>query len=88
MVIIIRNTGTIEEAVMTYTTSEWMDAQTMMHGGGIGYTVADTVINSHNVLGVSSETLDVMGEVVVEIPAMTHSQVVAVSIGDSFSIPS
>jgi len=85
MVIIIRN----DEAEMFYTTSQWTDAQNMQHGGGIGYTVADTVMNTHNILGISSETDSVTGITTVpEIAPMTHSEVAALAIGSSFSIAS
>lgn len=84
MVIIVRDT----EAVMFYTDSQWTDAQEMMHGGGIGYTVANSVINSHNILGIPSSTDAVTGITSTDgVDAMTHSQVVSVAIGNSFSIP-
>lgn len=86
MVIIVRNTGTIEEAVMFYTTPEWTHAINMQHGAGIGYTVADTVMNDHNILGISSETDPVTGVASTEIPPMTHNEVIAVKIGNSFNI--
>ncbi len=89
MVIIVRNTGDIEEAVMFYTNSQWDDAINMQHGAGVGYTVADSVMNTHNILGVSSETDPVSGGVAsTAIAPMTHSQVVAVAIGSSFAVAS
>jgi hypothetical protein len=88
MVIIVRNTGDIEEAVMFYTNSQWNDAINMQHGAGVGYTVADSVMNTHNILGVSSETDPVSGVASTEIAPMTHSQVVAVAIGNSFAVAS
>lgn len=87
-VIIIRSNGTIEEAAMMYTTPEWTHAVNMQHGSGIGYTVADTVMNTHNILGISSETDPVTGVASTEIPPMTHSEVVAVAIGNSFDVAS
>ena len=85
MVIIVRDS----EAIMFYTDSQWTDAKDMMHGGGIGYTVANTVMNSHNILGIPSSTDAVTGITSTDgVDAMTHSQVVSVAIGDSFSIPS
>ena len=58
----------------------------MQHGAGIGYTVADTVMNSHNILGISSETDPVTGVASTEIPPMTHNEVIAVKIGNSFNV--
>ena len=84
MVIIIRN----DEAEMFYTTSQWTDAQNMQHGGGIGYTVADSVMNSHTILGITSETDPVTGISSEAIAPMTHSEVAALAIGSSFSIAS
>ena len=87
-VIIVRNTGTIEEAVMMYTTPEWTHAVNMQHGAGVGYTVADSVMNTHNILGISSETDPVTGVATTEVPPMTHAEVTAVAIGNSFSVAS
>jgi hypothetical protein len=84
MVIIVRE----DEAVMFYTDSQWSDAQDMMHGSGIGYTVANTVINSHNILGISSSIDAVTGITSTDgVNALTHNQVAALAIGSSFTIP-
>jgi len=83
MVIIVQDT----EAVMFYTTSQWTDAQNMQHGAGVGYTVADTVMNTHNILGISSSYDVVTGITSTDgIDPMTHSEVAALAIGSSFSI--
>lgn len=89
MVIIVRNTGTIEEAVMTFTNSEWLDAINMQHGAGIGYTVADTVMNTYNILGISSSIDSYTGTTSNDrINPLTHSEVAALAIGSSFTIAS
>lgn len=87
-VIIVRSNGTIEEAAMLYTTPEWTHAVNMQHGAGVGYTVADTVMNTHNVLGISSETDPITGVASTEIPPMTHAEVTALAIGPSFNVAS
>ena len=84
MVIIIRN----DEAEMFFTDSQWTDAQDMMHGGGIGYTVANSVMNSHTILGITSETDPVTGISSAAVSPMTHSEVAALAIGSSFSVTS
>ena len=82
MVIIVRN----DKAAMFYTTPQWTHAINMQHGAGVGYTVADTVMNTHNILGIRSETDPVTGVASTEIPPMTHNEVAAVAIGSSFDI--
>ena len=84
MVIIVRN----DEADMFYTTSQWTDAINMQHGSGIGYTVADTVMNTHNILGISSYIDESTGITSEATAPLTHSQVAALAIGSSFSIAS
>lgn len=82
MVIIVRN----GYAEMFYTTSQWTDAENMMHGGGTGYIVPDTTINDHNILG-DGEYEDVTtGEMVPGTDPMTESEVVAIATSSGFPI--
>ena len=86
MVIIVRN----EEAVMYFTDSQFADANGMMDGSGfagVGYTVPNTVMNTHSILGISS-TFDVMSGITSTdgVDPMTHSEVAALAIGSSFTV--
>ena len=86
MVIIVRN----DEAVTYYTDSQFADAAGMMNGSGfagVGYTVPNTVMNTHSILGITS-TFDVVTGITSDdgIEPMTHSEVAAVAIGSSFVI--
>ena len=85
-VIIVRN----DEAVMYYTDSQFADATGMMDGSGfagVGYTVPNNVMNTHNILGITSSFDAVAGITSNDgVDPMTHSEVAAVAIGSSFSI--
>ena len=87
MVIIVRN----DEAVMYFTDSEFSDATGMMHGSGfagVGYTVPNNVMNTHNILGISS-TYDVVTGITSTdgVEPMTHNEVASLAIGSIFAIP-
>ena len=85
MVIIVRN-GFAE---MFYTTSQWVDAEDMMHGGGTGYTVPNSAQNEYNILGTPESVDSVTGEIIEpEIPPMTEAQVLAIpGAAPGFPIP-
>ena len=86
MVIIVRN----DEAVMFFTDSQFSDATGLMHGSGfagVGYTVPNTVMNTHCILGISSSIDDVTGITLTDgVEPMTHNEVAALAIGSSFAI--
>ena len=75
---------------MYFTDSQFADANGMMVGTGftgIGYTVANTVMTTHNILGISSTFDAVSGITSTDgMDPMTHSEVAALAIGSSFTI--